>query len=296
MSKKPGTKTAKKPAKKSPRAKAAKKTTVRKAPAKQSSAAPAPRLDKYALYERCVTDPARLIPFLDAVHGGGPATLREDFSGPAPLARAWAARSGRHSAVAVDNDPDPLAHAAAERVRTVCADVLDADDRAEILAATNFPLGYCHTRRDLLTYLKHARGCLRRGGIFVADMYGGSDAFSPLSLTQKLKGPASEAIEYTWTQKEADHLTNRVIDTLSFKVTPRGKGAKAYTLNDAFVYDWRLWSIPELTDAMHDAGFSAVEVYSDLGDAIDQDGNLLVRPVEPGELDDNFVVYFVGRR
>jgi hypothetical protein len=67
-------------------------------------------------------------------------------------------------------------------------------------------------------------------------------------------------------------------------------------LRDAFVYDWRLWSIPELRDAMAEAGFASTEVHDRLGDAIDGDGNLMVRPVRGEELDDTFVVYIVARK
>jgi hypothetical protein len=32
-------------------------------------------------------------------------------------------------------------------------------------------------------------------------------------------------------------------------------------MKDAFTYDWRLWTIPELRDAMLEAGFSDVAVF-----------------------------------
>jgi hypothetical protein len=32
---------------------------------------------------------------------------------------------------------------------------------------------------------------------------------------------------------------------------------------DAFRYDWRLWHLPELREAMTDAGFAATKVWAD---------------------------------
>lgn len=66
-------------------------------------------------------------------------------------------------------------------------------------------------------------------------------------------------------------------------------------IRDAFSYDWRLWSIPELREASLDAGFARVDVYARLGEAIDHEGNLYPRAMEAGEaLDDDWVVYIVA--
>lgn len=254
-------------------------------------------MDRYSLYELAVTDPPRLARFIDAVHGRNPRILREDFSGSAALARHWAAQGPRRASIAVDQDAEPLARAAnIIRLTTRRSDVLRARDRADIIAAVNFPLGYWHTRPALLKYLRHARACLRPRGIFIADTYGGHDAFIPSKTTTRLRGPHGEHIEYTWEQRRADPITGRVIDALHFRVRPRGQ-KRARILRDAFIYNWRLWSIPELTDAYLEAGFRDVEVYDRLGDAIDQDGRLYVTPTAPNEdLGPSWVVYIVGRR
>jgi len=249
-------------------------------------------LDKHLLYELCVTDGPRLARFLRAVHGKDPTILREDFSGSAALARAWAFEG--LPAVAVDFDPLVLARAEAPRITTLVADAARCRVKADIIAATNFPLGYYHTRKALLAYLKNTRLALRPKGIFAADIYGGSDSFRPLKLTQKLRGPAGQRIAYTWEQRLADPVSGLVLNSLSFDIK---QGTRARKLHDAFVYHWRLWSIPELRDALTDAGFRSVEVYSRLGDAIDSDGNLHVLPLDPlQDLDDNYVVYVIGRR
>lgn len=263
-------------------------------PAALSSSLP---LDRYDLYELAVTEPIRLTRFLRAVHGHNPRILREDFSGSGALSRAWAAHEPKARAIAVDRDKEPLERLrTAPRVECVIADVLQSRARADIIAATNFPIGYQHTRADLLAYLRHARRCLRPRGLLVADTYGGPDAFTTGRFTQHLRAPGGRRIDYTWEQRSADPLSARVLDVLHFRVRDPGK-KRARVIRDAFVYDWRLWSIPELTGAMLEAGFRKVEVYDRLGSAVDGRGRLHVRPVRDGaELDENYVVYVVGRR
>jgi hypothetical protein len=262
-------------------------------------------------YELCVTEPTRLIPFLLAAHAHNPRTLREDFSGSAALARAWAASHPSRRAIAVDLDPAPLQRANARRVRTIEADCETCTAKADIIAATNFPIGYHHTRRDLLRYLKAARASLNRRGIFVFDLYGGRDAFTPGKIIQLLRAPkqrpwSGQLIEYTFEQRTADARTGRVTDALHFKAwpartktpaNPRAKQpAPAIDLSDAFIYDWRLWSLPEIDDALHDAGFTTIEFHSRLGDAIDNQGRVLLKPTrDPDDLDENWVVYTVAR-
>lgn len=261
-------------------------------------------LDAYALYELCVTEPARVVKFVEAVHGGVPRVLREDFSGTGALARAWAGSEASRSAFAVDLDARPLARLkAAVRVRTVRSRAEACRLKADVIAATNFPLGYFHDRAGLIGYLRGVRRSLHPGGVLVADMYGGADAFTAMTLKRVRRGPNGERVEYTWEQREADALSGLVVDALSFRVWPARKRssdraksrlpARVKEFRDAFVYHWRLWSIPELRDAAREAGFHRFEVYDELADAMDAEGRVYVRPVEEGELARNWVVYVV---
>jgi len=252
-------------------------------------------MDRYDLYELAATDPRRTIPFLLAVHGGSPTTLREDFCGSGALARAWAASDPSRTSTAVDLDPEALealrirlSDNARARVTLRCADVMATTDPADLIAAFNFPIGYFHARSDLLKYLLHARSCLLPAGVLVFDTYLGRDAFTPSEVDQDLPG----GLIYTWEQREADPLTGRVLNAMHFT----SKGRRGPAIRDAFTYDWRLWSVPELRDALEEAGFDDVHVYARLGDAIDGQGRVLLRPAEPDDLDDNDVVYLAARR
>lgn len=254
----------------------------------------ASRPDRFDLYERCVQSPGATVRFLEAIHAGSPRVLREDFSGGAALCVAWARLGKDRRAVAVDLDPVPLGRVrGVERVRAVLADVREAASGADILAALNFPIGYWHSRRDLLAYLRLCKRRLRPGGVFVADIYGGRDAMAQRTITADLEMPDGTPVRYEWEQRDADPVTARVLNVIHFRV---GRGPNARTLRNAFTYDWRLWSIPELVDACREAGFARVDVYDTQGGAIDHLGRLHVRPASRDHpLDDNFVVYIAAR-
>jgi SAM-dependent methyltransferase len=261
--------------------------------------------DRYDLYELCVQDAAAMARFLQAVHGGDPRVMREDFCGGGAVAREWAGLGRGFRAIAVDQDAEPLARlkrtaAAAgvpRRVRCVHADVMDCSLRADVISATNFPIGYWHTRPELVRYLSATRRRLGPGGVFVCDTYGGASAFRRMKTRRMVAVGGVGAvgglrIEYTWEQREARARTRRVIDALHFRVTRRGRVIAE--LRDAFVYDWRLWSIEELRGAMEEAGFASVEIYDRLAEAVDHQGRVYVRPAE--ELGRDWVVYLVARK
>ncbi|MCC6660677.1 MAG: class I SAM-dependent methyltransferase [Phycisphaerales bacterium] len=236
-----------------------------------------------------------MAPFLAAVHGGRPTILREDFCGSGGVCRAWTRLGPRHRAIAVDLDARPLRSLRrSARVTVRRADVLRARDKADVISATNFPIGYWHTRRDLIRYLRHARACLRPAGVFVCDTYGGATAFTLGSVTRDHRLPDGRRIRYTWEQRRADPLTGMVLDILHFRVD-RG-GDVLQDVPEAFTYHWRLWSVPELRDAMDEAGFARTDVYSELADAVDSDGATYVRPVtDPAELEPSFILCIAAR-
>ncbi len=262
--------------------------------------APTPRrrrLDRFDLYELCAQAPEQEAGFLRAVHGGKPRVLRDDFAGPGGVARAWTRVVPGGQAIAVDLDAEPMAKCRGfEGVRRLQADATRTRRRADVIAAFNFAVCELHSRDALARYLKNALASLSPGGVFACDLYGGSEAYTPGSYTRRLRGPGRERIEYTWSQRSADVLTARVENTMTFRV--RAPGARRdRILKDAFVYRWRLWTLPEVREAMAEAGFAASHVYDRYADAIDGEGRMLVRPVEEGhELGDNWVVYVVGKK
>lgn len=259
-------------------------------------------MDRFDLYEACVQNPPMVVSLLRAIHGGcgadGPRVLGEDFCGTAAVSRAWARRVEDGHAVAVDHDEAPLARARGhERVRVVRADVMEVDDPADVLFVGNFSIGEIHTRPGLVAYLRHARARLVRApsglGVFVCDTYGGESAFLTGSVERDHLLESGARVRYRWEQRDADPLTGMVTDVLHFRVF-RGREL-VLDLPDAFTYRWRLWSVPELRDAMREAGFGETAVYATLPDAADAEGNAYCTPiVDPADLDESFIVCVAG--
>ena len=261
-------------------------------------------LTRHDLYELCVQSPRHLVPFLKAVHGRSPRVLAEDFAGTAALSCLWVEADREAAAIATDLDAEALAYLGDHpRITRHTADVMHATDPADVLFVGNFSIGYWHTRADLVAYLKHARSRLDSTGLFICDTYGGESAFVLgdvhrdhwIPKTDRYADHAGKRVRYTWEQRHADPLTGRVTDALHFRVEKGGTIEAEFP--DAFIYEWRLWSVPELRDAMLEAGFANTEVYAKTGDAIDDEGNVYVLPVEDAEaeLDDDFIVLIAAR-
>lgn len=265
-------------------------------------------LSTHDLYELCVQSPRHLVPLVRAIHGGSCDVLGEDFAGTAALSHAWVAADASARAIAVDNDAEALAYRGDhERIEKIESDVLAVDAPCDAIFVGNFSIGYWHTRSDLVAYLTHARERLASSTapdghdgspVFICDTYGGETAYLTGEVHRDhwiTEGPhKGKRVRYTWEQREADPLTGMVTDVCHFRVDQGGM--IELELYDAFVYRWRLWSVPELRDAMAEAGFTSTEIYDKTPDAMDEDGRVYVRPVEDGsELEDSFIVCVSGR-
>jgi len=247
----------------------------------------------FELYEEAAQSPARQARFLRALGGDGARRLGEDFCGTGAVSIAWAQLGEGFGAEGVDRDGAALARmtrraseaGVGARVRAVEGDVREAGGSADVIAALNFSAGYFYERGELVAYLRRARGRLGAGGVFVCDVYGGEDQFVCGVSDLELRG----GVRYEWEQREADPLTSRVVNAMHFEL----EGGRR--IEDAFVYEWRLWSPAELRDAALEAGFASVDYYDRLGEAELEDGSVLVRPASGDELDENFVVYAAAR-
>ena len=62
----------------------------------------------------------------------------------------------------------------------------------------------------------------------------------------------------------------------------------------AFSYDWRLWSLTEIKDILHEAGFKKVETYWEGTDEDGESGNGIYRRTKKGENCLAWVTYLVG--
>jgi hypothetical protein len=269
-------------------------------------------LDRFDCYELCVQSPRHVVSMLRAIHAGEPLVLREDFSGTAAVARRWCTegltRRDTSRALGTDLDQASLERALAraredhieDRLRLLHTDAITCppghDDAADIIWVGNFSIGYCHTRPQLLAYLRHSRDRLSRGQagfggcIFACDTYGGSKQWSLGSLERTHMGRGPETIKYHWQHEHADPTTGMVTNSISFRVIIDGELRAEFPR--AFVYHWRLWSIAELREAMLEAGFSHTEVYKDLNLA---PGEAALPITDPSQLGGDWIVIVSAR-
>ncbi len=223
--------------------------------------------DPYALYEKAVQDPIVELGLLERAlrRAGHPAKrLREDFSGTALLSAHWVAAGPGRSAVAVDIDPaahawgrahhGPALGAASRRLHWVQADVRRGPTGPfDAVVALNFSYQVFHTRPALKDYLSGARRALAPGGVLMLDAFGGWLAQQGLVERRRLSRRAT----YLWEQGPLDPITHRVRCSIGFALS----GGRPAT---AFQYDWRLWTLPELTDLLQEVGFADVATLWDV--------------------------------
>lgn len=222
--------------------------------------------DRYALYQEAVQSPEEDFAFLRRIyrkHTGREALhLREDFCGTALLSSTWVKRSSKHTAEGFDRDPEPLAWgkkhnfaaagAAAQRVTLHKKDVREPGLRkADLRLAQNFSYYVFQKRAELVGYFRAARASLAKGGMFAVDVYGGTDAVAEVKEYKSLKRGA----RYVWEQNCYYPGTGEYRCFIHFRFRDGSK------LERCFRYDWRYWSIVEVRDALHDAGFSRTDAY-----------------------------------
>ena len=255
--------------------------------------------DKYELYLRSVQCPEAEVPFFDRVYhqayGRTPRILREDFCGTAAVSCEWARLGPERRAFAVDLDPEPLrwgethnlAHLPIEtrsRVKLIEGDVRRArSPKADVLAAQNFSFFYFKTRPEVVEYFRCVYRHLAARGVVVLDMFGGPDVMrEDLRDKRKFKG-----FKYIWDQHRFDPITHHCTFLIHFRFDDGSE------LNRAFVYDWRLWSIPEVREMLAEAGFARSDVYWE-GTDDNNEGNGVFSPQVHAESDLAWVAYVVG--
>jgi len=269
-------------------------------------------LDRFDCYELCVQSPRHEVNFLRAVHGNEPDVLREDFCGTGAVSRRWAAdalkRGDDGRAVAIDLDRGALAKARSlaveigvERlIEFACGDAVNAEPLAasgcDVIFVGNFSMGYIQRRADVVRYLRackarlDAGNCGFGGGVFACDTYGGAGAFRLGGLERRYVAPRGEIVHYAWVHEKADPLTGMVENSISFRVEKDGEVTSE--LPRAFTYCWRLWSIAELREAMHEAGFGSTAVYTQINIA---PGEAPMAVESAAEFKEDWIVLIVAR-
>ncbi len=273
---------------------------------------------RLALYRRAVQHPLAEVAFFErawrrAQRSPGklrrevrqPLLLREDFAGTAAVAAAWVASHPQRQAMAVDRHAPTLRWAwrqaqrelgpRADDLHLVCGDALAVrGPRVDVIAALNFSSFIFHDRSSLRSYFRAARQALRPGGVLVIDAFGGPGA-QRLGI-QRRAVPAEEhgpRFTYLWEQRRFDPVTSRIDCRMHFEL---GRGSARRRIDNAFRYDWRLWTLPELVEVMTEAGLAGATVWCDRFDARISRSDGRYRPTRHMPAREDFVACVTGNR
>lgn len=253
--------------------------------------------EKFRLYQEAVQHPDSDIVFLKRIfkkrYGRIPHSLREDFCGTAFISTEWIKNHRENIAVGVDICGSTLQWGRkhnikalgrnANRVQLLRKNVLDVTaPKIDVVIAMNFSFYVFKERSTLLQYFKAVRKSLRPEGCFVMDMYGGSEAVEEME----------EEIDhgnfiFIWDQDRFNPITSETLCYIHFRFKDGS------TMKRAFTYDWRVWTIPEVSEVLLEAGFSDVDVYWEGADD-DGEGNGVFRRTTKGTADESWIAYVAG--
>ena len=226
---------------------------------------------KYRLYENSVQSPEPHVELLTKIAsetlGREARSLREDFCGTFALSCEWVKADECNVAFCVDLDSEPLQYGFAHHYRKLKPDQKDRISVArgdaltaspglfDMIIACNFSFFILKKRAELLRYFKTSLASLGREGILVLEMAGGAGMVEKSVDRRVIHLRKNYKYTYFWDQKHFDPITHDAVYAIHFKLPDGTK------LKDAFTYDWRLWTIPELKDLLIEAGFDDTCVY-----------------------------------
>ncbi len=252
--------------------------------------------DRHELYEQAVQSPDADIEFFLARfrqhRDRDPLTLREDFCGTAYLAASWLEGGDDRRALGIDLDQTTLnwgrdRHFSDSRVGSrmsfLCRDVCSVTEpKVELACALNFSFCVFKTRTELLGYFAMVHAGLEDDGLFVTELYGGTEAIIEIEDERDVGD-----FTFVWEQEKFNPITNEVLCHIHFRFRDGS------VLERAFTYDWRLWTLPEVRELLLEAGFSRVDVYWEETDE-DGDGTGIHHLAVEEENQESWLVYLVA--
>ncbi len=264
-------------------------------------------LDRHVLYEHAVQCVEAEIDFVDDTfkqrRGRLPKLVREDFCGTANTSCEFVRRRAGNRAIGVDLDDETLrwcrehnfpelSAAQRERVTLLHEDVRTVDtEPVDALLAMNFSYFIFASRDELRAYFERARAALKSDGLLFLDCYGGSESYDETEDEREIETEDEEigTFTYIWDQHVYHPVTGYMECRIHFAF-PDGS-----RMDDAFVYEWRMWTLPEIRELLVEAGFSDVTVYWEGTDEEDEEeGNGVFEPTKTGDADPAWVSYIVA--
>jgi hypothetical protein len=222
--------------------------------------------DKHALYEESVQAADSEVDFIEQCFAlyfpHKPSVLREDFCGTGWMCAEWVRNKSGRSAIGVDLDQEVLnwgikkhIHALSPRkqkqVMLLHENVLQAKtEHADIITALNFSYWIFKERKTLSAYFRKVYKALKPQALFIIDLFGGSDAGEI-----KTERRSYQKFDYLWEQESYNQIDGSFVCNIHYEFRDGS------SLRNAFTYDWRLWTPPEIRDILGEAGFSDVSFF-----------------------------------
>jgi SAM-dependent methyltransferase len=264
------------------------------------------KIDKYELYENSVQTPdVHALWFQEAYQDLNPKkkarVLREDFCGTFQISCEWVKLDKKNSAIGVDLDSEPLKYGMnhnlsqlspheQKRLSLLQKDVLSVKSPpADFIFAGNYSFFIFKKEELLIRYFKRCYQSLKKNGVFLLELAGGPGMIEMSEDKRVIRKPGKKSpwFTYLWEQKRFDPVSHDLECAIHFRF-PNGE-----YLQDAFTYDWRLWTIPEIRYALSKAGFDESHIF---WEGHDEKGVLTeeYHLVEKGENDYSWVAYVAG--
>lgn len=278
----------------------AKKKDKKQKKGKKKAKRTAATSDRHELYQLSVqapeVDAAFFAKYFRKVTGEPARVLREDFCGTGYLASHWVTRHRDNRAIGVDldaptldwgrtNNVGPLKDHEQERIELIQHDVRTVRTApCDVLAALNFSYSFFETRDELRAYMAHVKQDIRPGGLLILDAWGGGD-----TQVEQEEEREVEDFYYVWDQHKFDPLTYHSDCRIHFRFKDGTE------IRDAFRYEWRQWTLPELLELMSEAGYEDPHVLWEGTDKKTMEGDGKFKRVQCGEADPAWIAYVVGR-
>ena len=263
--------------------------------------------DPHILYEKSVQSPDYDIPFFAEYfenYTGCPLRLlREDFCGTAALSAYFVKQHPENHAVGIDLDWPTLNWGIKHHVSSLPVDqqnrltlihgnVLDPhSSHVQLAVALNFSYMIFKDRSTLRQYFKRAKESLQPGGMFILDIWGGSESQVLQEEPRDIDNSEVDGIgdfTFIWDQDAFDPATYFCTMRMHFTFQDGSE------MRNAFVYDWRMWTMPEVMELLNEAGFRDVHFLWEGTNRKTNEGTGTYHRVEKGEADLAWVTYIVG--
>lgn len=271
---------------------------------KNSIGLPASVIERYRLYELSVQSPKEHIDWLvqmyREIRGKYARHLREDFCGTFRLSAEWISRNRNNTAIGLDLDREPIEYGKKTHYKTLTASqksrleiiqqnvMTVSPNPVDLCIACNFSFCVFMTRRELVAYFRYVLQSLSFDGVFLLEIAGGPGMIEKQKDTRPIYADGKRVCTYIWDQQEFDPVSHKGRWAIHFGL-PSGK-----RIENAFVYPWRLWTIPEIREALDEAGFRETVVYWETSHKGEATGEYLRS--EFGDNSYSWIAYVVGLR